>query len=116
MLSPEISIQDIISTSKFLSPQMVLIHGSYVTKVRYSPSGDRDFDMIIVSTKIPFWTKESLYKEIQDRFLQLSKSIKFDISLVTLHGLLAHIHGKTSLGQSILQGFSILYIKDTYGY
>lgn len=116
MLPPEISIQDIISASRFISPQMILIHGSYATKVRYSPNEDQDFDMIIVSIKIPFWSKEDLYKDIRDRFQQLSKSIKFDISLVTLRGLLAHIHEKTSLGQSILQGFTILCGGNSYGY
>lgn len=116
MLPPEISMQDIVSVSRFISPQIILIHGSYATKVRYSTNGDRDFDMIIVSIKIPFWSKEDLYKEIRDRLSRLSKSIKLDVSLVTSRGLLAHIHEKTSLGQSILQGFSIMYVGNTYGY
>lgn len=115
-LPPEISMQDIVSALRFLSPQIILIHGSYATKVRYSTNAHRDFDMIIVSIKIPFWLKEDLYKDIRDRLSRLTKSIKFDISLVTLRGLLAHIHEKTSLGQSILQGFTIMYEGNTYGY
>jgi len=116
MLPSEISIPKLYTTLKFISPQIILAHGSYITKVRYSPEGSPDLDITIVSIKIPFWSKEVLYKEIQDKLSQLSKSIKFDVSLVTPRGLLAHIYGKTSLGQSILQGFTILYFGEGNGH
>lgn len=109
MLPPNLSTQKIVSALGFISPQIILIHGSYVSKVRYSMKEYQDFDIIVASIKTPFWIKENLYKEIQDRVSQLSTQIKFDVSLVTPCGLLAHIYGKTSLGQSILQGFTILY-------
>lgn len=108
-LPPKLSPQKIVFALRFISPQIILVHGSYVSKVRYSTKENQDFDIIIVSIKIPFWSNEILYKEIRDRLSQLSKLIKFDISLVTPRGLFAHIYGKTSLGQSILQGFTILY-------
>ena len=109
MLPSNLSTQKIVSALKFISPQIIIIHGSYASKIRYSMREYQDFDIIIASIKIPFWTKSVLHKETQDRLSQLSKLIKFDVSLVTPHGLLAHIYGKTSLGQSILQGFTILY-------
>lgn len=108
MLPPEIPIQDIIAASTFISPQIILIHGSYVTKVRYSHDGNQDFDLIVASIKNSFWSKDYLYNEIRSRFQQFSP-IKLDISLSSPYGLLAHIYEKTSLGQSLLQGFTILY-------
>jgi hypothetical protein len=109
MVPCEISIRDLIDVSRFISPQIILIHGSYVTKVRYSPEGDPDFDLIIASSKISFWSMRHLYKEVLYRFQKLSPTIKFDISLASPYDVLNHVYNKTSLGQSITQGFTILY-------
>jgi len=109
MVSSDISIKEVIAISSFISPQIILIHGSYVTKVRYSPEDDPDFDLIIASFKIPFWSKRHLYDEIRDRFQKVCPTTRFDISLTSPYDLLNHVYNKTSLGQSIIQGFTIMY-------
>jgi hypothetical protein len=114
MLPKELSVQKIVSALSFISPQIIILHGSFVSKVRYSAKEKQDLDIIVVSIKIPFWLKEILYQEIKNKLFQLSTSVKFDVSLVTPRGLFAHITGKTSLGQSILQGFTILYPGEKY--
>jgi predicted nucleotidyltransferase len=114
MLPPEISSRSIISALEFISPELILVHGSYVTKIRHSIGGEKDIDLVIVSIKIPFWSIDDLHKEITQRLEPISKSAKFDISLTTPTGLMAHINGKTALGLSLLQGFTVLY-NSTYG-
>lgn len=54
MVPPDISIKDVIAISSFISPQIILILGSYVTKVRYSPEDDPDFDLIMLHLRYLF--------------------------------------------------------------
>jgi len=109
MLPPTIAPENLISALQFISPQLILIHGSCITKIRYSPEGSKDIDLVVVSIKAAFWPIGDLCKEIRRRLSRISRSIKFDISLTTPSRLIAHINGRTSLGQSLLQGFIILY-------
>ena len=51
MLPSEISITKLYTTLKFISPQIILAHGSYITKVRYLPEGSPDLDITIVSIR-----------------------------------------------------------------
>lgn len=110
MLPPDISKQDIIYLFKFISPQIVLIHGSSVTNTRYSPDGSGDIDIIVASIKCAFWPLEELYNEIKYRLNQKFRII-IDVCLVTPNGLFAHIKNTTSIGQSLKHGFTILYYK-----
>ena len=109
MLPPEISRENVTSALGFISPQLILIHGSYVMKTRYSPRDKGDLDLVVISIKTAFWSVVDLRDEIVRKLKQISKSIDFDISLTTLRGLLAHLKERTALGQSLLQGFTILY-------
>jgi hypothetical protein len=109
MLPPEISHENVISALEFISPQLILIHGSYVAKTRYSPRDKGDLDLVVISIKTAFWPVVVLRDEIVRKLKRVSKSIEFDISLTTPRGLLAHLKERTALGQSLLQGFTILH-------
>ena len=109
MLPKGVLIKDIFSISAFLSPQIIIEHGSYVTKVRYSPSGNSDLDIIISSFKKSFWPTDYLYETIKYKFLQYRPDIKFDVTLVSPTELIFNIQEETSLGKSLIQGFTILY-------
>jgi len=110
MLPLDISKQDIISSFKFISPQIILVHGSSVTNTRYSPDDSGDIDIIVASTKCAFWPLEKLYDEIKYRLNQKLR-ILVDVCLVTPNGLFAHIKNTTSIGQSLKHGFTILYYR-----
>ena len=109
MLPKEVLAKDINLVSAFLSPQIIIEHGSYVTKVRYSPNGNRDIDIIIASFKKSFWPADYLYEKTKYKFLKHWPDIKFDITLVSPTELIFNIHEETSLGKSLIQGFTILY-------
>jgi len=109
MLPTDIKKEEILNLSSFLSPNLILIHGSFVTKIRYSPNSESDLDLIIASFKKSFWNYNYLNETIRNRFYSLSNAIKFDISLISPYEVYNHIYERTSLGISILQGVSILY-------
>jgi hypothetical protein len=105
MLPKGVMIKDIILLSAFLSPQIIIEHGSYVTKKRYSPNGRSDIDIIIATLKKSFWPTDYLYNSTKQKF----PDIKFDVTLVSPTELIFNIQKKTSLGKSLIQGFTILY-------
>jgi len=109
MLPKGITIKDIISLSAFLSPQMIIEHGSYVTKKRYSPNGKSDIDIIIATFKKSFWATDYLYDNIKHNFQKHLPDIIFDVTLVSPTELIFNIQEETSLGKSLIQGFTILY-------
>lgn len=109
MLPDEISIKNIISLSIFLSPQIIIEHGSQVTNIRYSPSGNSDIDLIIVTFKKSFWPSDYLYENVKYKFQKYMPIVKFDITLVSPIELISNIKDETSLGESLIQGFTILY-------
>ena len=83
MLPKGIIVKDIITISSFLSPQIIIEHGSYVTKKRYSPDGISDIDLIIVTLKKSFWPTDYLYDNIKYKFYEYFPDIKFDLTLVS---------------------------------
>jgi hypothetical protein len=109
MLPKGIIIKDITTLSTFLSPQIIIEHGSYVTKKRYSPDGRSDIDLIIATLKKSFWPTDYLYDNIKYKFQKYFPDIKFDITLVSPTELIFNIQEDTSLGKSLIQGFTILY-------
>jgi hypothetical protein len=111
MLPNGILIKDIISLSAFLSPQIIIEHGSCVTRVRYSPNDESDIDIIIATFKKSFWPTDYLYKIIKYKFRKYYPDIKFDITLVSPTELNFNIQEETSLGKSLIQGFTILHPK-----
>lgn len=100
-------IDYILFKCKWLSPQTIVIHGSYVHGIRYSNQSPQDIDLIIITIKSVFWEKEYLLKETKKRLDY--QDIKFDITLTSLFEFINIMEHNTSLGQSLLQGFSILY-------
>ncbi|MGD0953280.1 MAG: hypothetical protein ABR985_12960 [Methanotrichaceae archaeon] len=113
MLPCGVSIKDILSLSSFLSPQLIIEHGSNVTNIRYSPDGCRDIDIIIASVKKSFWPTDYLYEHVKNNFRKDMPDLKFDLTLVSPRELIFNIHQETSLGESLRQGFTILYPEKT---
>lgn len=109
MLPHGVLIKDILSSSSFLSPQIIIEHGSNVTKIRYSPNDSSDIDIIIASFKKSFWPTDYLYEIVKSKFRKNMPNSKFDISLVSPRELILSIQEETSLGESLIQGFAILY-------
>ncbi len=111
MLPQDTSTNEIVEAIRFLSPELIIIHGSFVSNIRFSENTEKDLDLIVISYKVPFWNKEYLYKKTKEKLLNASK-FKFDTSLETPSGLYRHIENNTSLGDSILRGFTIMYNGD----
>jgi hypothetical protein len=109
MLPCGVSINDILSLSSFLSPQIIIEHGSNVTNIRYSPDGDRDIDIIIASFKKSFWPTDYLYEHVKNNFRKNMPDSRFDLTLVSPRELIFNVQQETSLGESLRQGFTILY-------
>ena len=109
MLPCGVSINDILSLSSFLSPQIIIEHGSNVTNIRYSPDGDRDIDIIIVFVKKSFWPTDYLYEHVKNNFRKNMPDSRFDLTLVSPRELIFNVQQETSLGESLRQGFTILY-------
>lgn len=113
MLPKGVFINDIILASSFISPQIIIEHGSFVTNIRYSPNGVCDLDIIIVTFKKSFWPTDYLYNVIINKFKDYIPITKFDITLISPSELVCSILERTSLGESLLQGFTILFPEET---
>ena len=113
MLPNEIRQSEINSALKFISPQIILIHGSQVSKIRHSSNEVSDLDLIIITWKYSFWPLDYLCNIVRNRLQHITQKIEFDISIESPFGLISHVFQYTSLGKSIFQGFSILYPGDS---
>lgn len=111
MLPPHITSEDLLSKLDFITPYLIIGHGSRVSGNSYSTKSEQDLDLVIVSLKVAFWTLDELYNEIRTVF-EKSYEDEIDFSLVTPRGLISHINGKSSLGKSLSQGFTIIYQRD----
>ncbi len=92
-----------------LSPQIVLLHGSLVSGLRYSPDDSGDIDIVLSSVNCAFFSLEEIYSYANQKLRKIFPRENIDVVLTTPEGLLSHIANKTSLGQSLLQGFMILH-------
>ena len=110
ILSLKNSLKKLISCFEFLKPFLVLLHGSRISGKRFSRKKYSDYDMIIVSHKIAFWSKSTFYKEMAKYLKNLEKNSLLDISLVSCGEILQHLKSETSLGLSIKQGFTIIEV------
>lgn len=110
VLPKELSLKEILGHFNFLSPTILLLHGSHISKKRYSPSGKPDLDIICVSRKAAFWPLNQLY----DRFYTNIKNLqtKIDLSILTYSQFLSVFQGNASLSISLNNGFTILYLED----
>lgn len=107
MLPKGISRNRLMDYFEFLSPMMLILHGSTVSSKEFSTRETSDLDIVCVSLKAAFWPLEQLYKRL-DKNLE-NDDIKIDVSIITQNELLSIIEGKSSLSISFKHGFSMLY-------
>jgi len=107
MLPKGISRYKLINFFGFLSPIMLILHGSTVSGTKLSMKKNSDLDIVCVSLKAAFWPLEQLYKRINENLE--NEDVKLDVSIITCNELLSIIEGKSSLSVSFRHGFSILY-------
>jgi hypothetical protein len=92
MLPKGLSASRIVAALEFLSPFVIILHGSAVSNKRFSAA---------------FWPLEQLYERTDENLR--SEVTGVDLSIVTHNGLLSIIDGGSSLSTSLDHGFSILY-------
>jgi len=103
-----LSIDELLSRLNFLKPLIIVLHGSKVSNKRFSTKIQSDFDLIIISKKTPFWSMRVLFKETYEKLSDIMRKIKIDLTIVSFREILIHLKGETSLGLSLMQGFTIL--------
>lgn len=102
-----VTLSNIERIFDFISPSIIILHGSCVTGKRYSPIS-KDIDIILINNKHIFWDMESIFQVIDINKNKEKILIDFDISITTQKGFINHLKNETSLGVSINQGFSII--------
>ena len=107
MLPKDISRHKLMTYFEFLSPIMLILHGSTVSGRKFSQKKNSDLDIVCVSSKAAFWPLEQLYERINEDFG--NESIRIDVSIITYNELISVIEGESSLSISFKHGFSILY-------
>ncbi|MCK4827587.1 hypothetical protein KA005_68295 [bacterium] len=110
MLPEGMSLDNILQLFEFLSPEYIILHGSSVSKIRYSLEGMSDLDLICVTPKAAFWSLTELYSSFHEQNTRLE--VPLDISILTNSELYSVIYGDTSLSVSMKKGFTILYRRD----
>ncbi len=110
ILPKKLSLDEILSYFEFLSPTLLILHGSLISKKRYSPSGKPDLDIICISKKAAFWPLNELYYNFYNKSKNLQ--IKIDLSILTYTQFISFFQGNTSLSISLNNGFTILYVEN----
>jgi hypothetical protein len=110
MLPDGVSIDRILGALDFLSPIVIILHGSTVSHKKFSAKKTSDIDMVCVSIKAAFWPLEQLHKKINENLG--NQTIKIDLSIVTYNGFLSLVKDGSSLSKSFSHGFSILYYEE----
>lgn len=100
--------EEILNSFMFLSPIVIIFYGSTISKKRYSPHGKSDLDVICVTTKSAFWNLNHLYEQ----FRQITKhiDIEIDLSILTCNELYFALKGNSSIGTSLNDGFTLLWM------
>lgn len=107
MLPNNISVESLKNGFNFLSPEVLLLHGSNVSGKKFSNKKTSDLDVICVSHKAAFFPLKQLYEKLESNFQK--EKIKIDASIISCNELSSLIKCKTSLGVSLSHGFSIIY-------
>jgi len=107
-----ITIINIKNIFDFISPAIIILHGSCVTGKRRSPSSEKDIDLILINDKFAFWNYEEILNKIDSKSAEIEIEYKFDVSITTCQGFFNHLKHKTSLGASIDLGFSIIPLEE----
>lgn len=107
MLPKGISRNKLMDYFEFLSPIMLILHGSTISTRKFSTRENSDLDIVCVSSKAAFWPLEQLYKRLDENLE--NEDIKIDVSIITQNELLSIIEEKSSLSMSFKHGFSMLY-------
>ena len=107
MLPEGISRNELMTYFGFLSPTMLILHGSTISGTKFSKKKNSDLDIVCVSSKAAFWPLEQLYERVSENLE--NESIKIDVSIITHDELRSVMEGESSLGVSFKHGFSILY-------
>ncbi len=108
MLPDNIQVEDICQCLEFLSPRVLILHGSSVSKKRYSPFGESDLDIICVTEKCGFWNMNHLYEKFRENTKCMP--IKIDLSILTCSRFLSVLEENNSaLGDSLKNGFTLLW-------
>ena len=109
MLPNNISRHKLMNYFEFLSPIMLILHGSTISRAKFSMEKNSDLDIVCVSSKAAFWPLEQLYERLKENLE--NEDIKIDVSIITYNELISIIEGESSLSTSFKHGFSILYQK-----
>jgi hypothetical protein len=109
MLPNGISRDRILEILWFLSPVIVILHGSRASNKRFSAKEKSDLDLICVSMKAPFWPLDQLYERVKEDSKR--EDCQIDLSIVSSKEFSSVVKGKSSLGESLSHGFSILYFE-----
>ncbi|MCJ7496513.1 MAG: hypothetical protein MUO78_00015 [candidate division Zixibacteria bacterium] len=110
MLPTDVSRENILKYLLFMSPSILILHGSQVSKKRHSSFGKCDLDIICVTIKASFWPLSQLYEQFCKNTRGVST--KIDLSILSYSRFLSVLKGETSLSISLNNGFSILYMED----
>lgn len=107
MLPDGVSLRTILDAMVFLSPIIVILHGSTVSHKKFSAKKTSDLDIICVSIKAHFWPLEQFHKRIKENIRD--ENIEIDLSIVSYYEFLSITKGKSSLSKSLSHGFAILH-------
>jgi len=88
------------------------MHGSRISRLKFSTKRVSDVDIICVSSKAAFWPLEQLYKKLRENLKEDKNAI--DVSIITYLELASIItEGSSSLSSSIDNGFSVIYMRES---
>lgn len=106
MLPEDITYYQLIEALAFLSPILIILHGSRVTGQKFSEKEFSDLDVVCVSSKAAFWPIDELFKEARKSNLP-----NVDLSIITLNAILCLLEksNSSSLAVSLRHGFTVIY-------
>jgi hypothetical protein len=110
MLPNDISLSRILNALRFLSPTIIILHGSTVSRRKFSAKKNSDLDIVCVTVKAAFWSLEQLQTRIRENLG--NEGVEIDLSIVSYNRFLSIAKGKSSLGKSLSHGFSISYYEE----
>ena len=107
MLGDDITLNQLMSYFEFLSPIMILMHGSTVSKKRFSDKNNSDLDIVCVSPKAAFWPLEQLYNRLDSNLKH--ERTRIDVSIISVSEFITILDRNSSLSTSFTHGFAILH-------
>lgn len=107
ILPNNISKNDLLKSMSFLSPTLIILHGSYLSGKRFSPNGHQDLDVIVVSYKKNFWNIKELYSYFSQNFKNHFKT-NIDFNILSPIEFMIKMDSNSLMFQSIQRGFTIL--------